>query len=149
MIYIDTSVIVKLYLKETYSIEAATWIKKNNQAILLTRLHDLEFINAINLKQFRNEITDGQVRYILAKFDKHQQQGIFYRPPFNWTEILKIAVDLIQSHTKHIGSRSLDILHVAAALSIKADRFLTFDDRQIRLAGLAGLEIVHVDKVSR
>jgi hypothetical protein len=35
----------------------------------------------------------------------------------------------------------LDILHVALALSIVADRFLTFDDRQTKLAALVGLKI--------
>lgn len=145
MIYVDTSAIVKLYIKEKYSLKTASWIKQNNQAILLTRLHDLEFINAVHLKRFRDEITDGQVRHILSKFHEHQQQGIFYHPPFDWPETLTIAVDLIQKYTKHIGSRSLDILHVAAALSMKADRFLTFDDRQIRLASLASLKVVRVD----
>jgi predicted nucleic acid-binding protein len=54
------------------------------------------------------------------------------------------SIDLSKKHSATIGSRSLDILHVASALSINADRFLTFDDRQTRLAELAGLTIENV-----
>ena len=141
MIYIDTSVIVKLYVKERYSLEVSTWIKKNNQALLLTRLHDLEFINAIHLKQFREEITQEQVRLILSKFDEHWERGVYYRPRQNWTETLNIAVELARNHTGYIGSRSLDVLHVASAIATATDHFLTFDDSQARLAALAGLKV--------
>jgi hypothetical protein len=50
VIYIDTSIIVKLYIKEELSFEASHWVKKNNEAIPLTGIHELEFINAIYLK---------------------------------------------------------------------------------------------------
>jgi len=31
MLYIDTSVIVKLYVKEAHSYDVSRWIKKNNE----------------------------------------------------------------------------------------------------------------------
>ncbi|CAB1064281.1 hypothetical protein D1BOALGB6SA_9073 [Olavius sp. associated proteobacterium Delta 1] len=40
----------------------------------------------------------------------------------------------------------MDILHVASALSMNADRFLTLDDRQTRLAARAGLKIETIEK---
>jgi predicted nucleic acid-binding protein len=36
--------------------------------------------------------------------------------------------------------RTLDSLHVACALELKAERFWTFDDRQARLAEVVGLD---------
>ena len=141
MLYVDTSVIVKLYIKEEYSLEVSHWIRKNNEAIPLTRFHELEFTNAVYLKQLRTEMTKEQVLFVLSKFDEHQRRGVYYRPQINWTDTINFALDLSQSHTKTTGSRSLDILHVASALAIKADRFLTLDKRQSALAGLAGLTI--------
>jgi len=141
VLYVDTSVIVKLYIKEEYSLEVSHWIKKNNEAIPLTRFHELEFTNAIYLKQFRTEMINEQVLLVLAKFDEHQRRGVYYRPQINWTDTINFALDLSQSHTKTTGSRSLDILHVASALAIKAKRFLTLDKRQSALADLAGLTI--------
>jgi predicted nucleic acid-binding protein len=141
MLYIDTSVIVKLYIKEEYSLEVSHWIRENNEAIPLTRFHELEFTNAIYLKQFRTEMTKEQALLVLSKFDEHQRRGVYYRPQISWTDTLNLALDLSQSHTKTSGSRSLDMMHVASALAIKANRFLSLDKRQSALADLAGLTI--------
>jgi len=145
MFYVDTSIIVKLYVKEDYSLDVSNRIIENNKAISLTGLHDLEFTNAINLKRFRREITEDEAGYIMSKFYEHESKGIYYRPQLSWAEIFRYAIDLSKNHTKNTGSRSLDILHVASALSMKAGRFLTLDTRQSKLASLAGLQIVKVD----
>ena len=146
MIYVDTSVIVKLYFKEEYSRDASNWLKENNEAIPLTSFHELELINAIHLKQFRTEITPDETRLILSRFEEHEISGIYYRPQLDWSAIFIHAIDLSKKHSASIGSRSLDILHVASALSISADRYLTLDDRQTRLAALAGLKMENVKK---
>ena len=144
MIYLDTSVLVKLYIKEKHSRETADWIRANNEAIPLTHLHDLEFTNAVHSKEYRAEIASEEARGILSRFGTHESKGIFYRPSFNWTDLFQHAMDLSNRHTCQIGSRSLDILHVAAALSMKVDKFLTFDDRQAALASLAGLNMARI-----
>ena len=141
MVYVDTSVIVKLYIKEEYSRDASVWLKKNNEAIPLTSFHELELINTIQLKQFRSEITLDEARLIMSRFEEHEISGIYYRPQLNWSAIFIHAIDLSKKHSSSIGSRPLDILHVASALSISADRFLTVDDRQTRLAALSGMKI--------
>ena len=146
MVYVDTSVIVKLYIREEFSRKASTWLQKNNEAVPLTSLHELEFINAIHLKRFRAEISPDEIRLLRSRFEEHESSGIYYRPQLDWPVIFSHAVDLSKKHTASIGSRSLDILHVAAALSIKADRFLTLDDRQTSLAALAGLKISNINE---
>ena len=142
MVYVDTSVIVKLYFREELSREASNWLKRNNEAIPLTTFHELEFTNAIQLKQFRSEITEDEILRISTRFKEHENIGIFYRPQLDWSEIFNYAVDLSKKHTAMIGARSLDILHVASAASIKAEKFLTVDGRQTEVATLAGLKIV-------
>ena len=141
MLYIDTSVIVKLYIKEEYSLDVSNWLRENNEAIPLTPFHELEFNNAINLKKFRGEIITEEIFLIMARFAEHKSKGVFYRPQISWTDTFKYAVDLSKKHTSRTGSRPLDILHVASALSIKTDRFLTFDERQSKLAALSGITI--------
>jgi predicted nucleic acid-binding protein len=49
---------------------------------------------------------------------------------------------LVSRWTAKLGTRTLDILHVAAALSLRAEAFHTFDERQRKLAKAAGLRIV-------
>jgi len=146
VVYVDTSVIVKLYIKEEYSRDTSNWLKENNEALPLTSYHELELINAIHLKQFRAEITLDETRLVMSRFEEHEKSGIYYRPPLDWSAIFIHATDLSKKHSASTGSRSLDILHVASALSIKADRFLTLDDRQTKLAALAGLKIENIKK---
>ena len=146
MVYVDTSVIVKLYIKEEYSRDMSNWLKENDEALPLTSFHELELINAIHLKQFRAEITLDETRLIMTMFEEHEKSGIYYRPQLDWSAIFIHAIDLSKKHSAIVGSRSLDILHVASALSINADRFLTLDDRQTRLAEFAGLKIENVKK---
>ena len=146
MVYLDTSVIVKLYIKEEYSWETSNWVRENNEALPLTSFHEVELINAIHLKQFRAEITSAETRLILSRFEEHEKNGIYYRPQLDWSALFIHAIDLSKKHSSSICSRALDILHVASALSINADRFLTLDDRQTRLAVLAGLKIESIKK---
>ena len=80
----------------------------------------------------------------MSRFKEHEKIGLFYRSQLDWSEILNSAVDLSKKHTAIIGSRSLDILHIASALSVKAENFLTVDGRQIEMATLAGQKIVEL-----
>lgn len=48
--------------------------------------------------------------------------------------------------TPHTGCRMLDILHVACALQLSPDLFVTFDSRQEALAIKAGLKTVNPGK---
>ncbi len=141
MLYLDTSVIVKLYVKEAYSTEVIEKIKKTDSSIPLTHFHHLEFINALKLKIFRNEASEEEVNHILSNFDQHQSKGIYYRPGLNWSEIFQTSIKLSENFTSKVGSRSLDILHVATALSLKANSFFSFDDRQLELASQSELKI--------
>jgi predicted nucleic acid-binding protein len=141
MTYADTSVIIKLYVREERSREAADWLKKRNEAIPLTFFHELEFTNALKLKQFRNELSAEDAEYIFKKIGEHEKRGVYYRPAINWTDVFSRSLGLSKAHTPGIGSRSLDIIHVALALSIGAERIVTFDDRQSKLASAAGLHV--------
>lgn len=51
------------------------------------------------------------------------------------------AMRLSAAHTLAGGHRSFNIVHVAAAIVIKARHFLTFDQNQRRLAEAEGLVV--------
>jgi predicted nucleic acid-binding protein len=51
------------------------------------------------------------------------------------------AERLSAMHSEKLGTRSLDILHVAAAVVLGKQEFLTFDQRQAALAKAAGLDV--------
>ena len=64
-------------------------------------------------------------------------------PPL--TEVLTEAERLSALHSDTLGTRSLDILHVAAAVVLGSREFLTFDRRQANLARAAGQGVAVVD----
>jgi predicted nucleic acid-binding protein len=50
------------------------------------------------------------------------------------------AGELSREFSRTLGTRSLDVLHVASALELGFRSFLTFDIRQQRLARAVGLK---------
>lgn len=52
------------------------------------------------------------------------------------------CADLARKYGPRLGTRTLDSLHIACALELKAERFWTFDERQAKLAKAAGLKIL-------
>lgn len=141
MVYWDTSLIIKLYVKEQESMAVEKKVKAVNQAIPITSLHELEFQNALRLKRFRNEISEIEIEHIITLQQEHEAIGVYYRPNINWGDVFRVSLDLSSQHTHIIDSRSLDILHVAIAKDLKASQFITNDTRQRSLAQSAGLTI--------
>ncbi|MEA2101646.1 MAG: type II toxin-antitoxin system VapC family toxin [Thermodesulfobacteriota bacterium] len=142
MLYLDTSALVKLYVKEQYSRDLSLWLAKNKEALPITNLHELEFINAISLKRYRGDILKEDAQTISSSFKTHKEKGIFFFPSLDWVEVYKLAIKLSEGITPKTGARSLDIMHVASALSINATGFLTFDERQEKCASRSGLHII-------
>ncbi|MBT8339729.1 MAG: type II toxin-antitoxin system VapC family toxin [Desulfatitalea sp.] len=142
MLYVDTSALVALYVKEANSESASDLIRSNNEAIPKTMLHELEFTNAIQLKRFRHEMTEDEAGTIFKRFNAHEMAGVYFRPQIDWPDVFSHTLTLSSRHTMATGSRSLDILHVALAQIIEADRFFTFDGKQSELARAAGLNVV-------
>jgi predicted nucleic acid-binding protein len=56
-------------------------------------------------------------------------------------DIVREAKRLSGMHTSKQGHRSFDILHVATALVRRADKFLTFDENQKKLAEAERLDV--------
>lgn len=59
--------------------------------------------------------------------------------------MLTEAERLSALHSETLGTRSLDILHVAAALVLGLPEFLTFDQRQLALARAAGMRVPELE----
>lgn len=144
MIYVDTSAIVKLYIKEPGSIRVSEWLKKNNEPIPLTGLIELEFINALKLKQFRNELNSDKLEKVISLLYEHEKKGVYYRPVIDWSHVYSYAFNLSKNYTPDCGARSLDILHVGSALAMQMESFLTLDTRQAQLADKAGLKAINI-----
>jgi len=134
--YPDTSFLVSVYLTDAHSSEADRLMFEFRSSLLLTPLHELEFNNAVELAVFRRAIIAGQAVKARADFKLDLEHWTLQSLP---VDTFARAVTLAGRHTARRGTRSLDILHVAAALALGAEAFLTFDHRQHQLAKAEGL----------
>ena len=106
--------------------------------LLITSLCLVEVGNAFQLSVFRGIMTGAEARAAASGLDDDIDAGFVTLTPFPaaaWEEARRISA----AHTPTIGARSLDILQVAAALSLGASRLLTFDRVQRKLASAVGL----------
>jgi predicted nucleic acid-binding protein len=53
-------------------------------------------------------------------------------------------MDFSRAHTPKLGTRSLDVLHIACAVELGLCQFLTFDVKQRKLAVACGLKAVRL-----
>ena len=137
-LWLDTSALVSLYVPEARSARVARLVRRAGEPIPFSQLHELEFANALRLRVFRREARRKQVNSTLARVSDDLNAGILHRVAVDWPAALAKAIELAD-HTARIGCRSLDLLHVSAAMISASDRFVTADQRQSVIARRAGL----------
>ena len=138
--YADTSFLVSLYTPDANSLEAASRIRRMALPVIITALGELELVNALQLRLFRRELLAAQTRAAYAAFRDDVTAGIFAIKPMS-EEVYAQARRLAERWTRTLGTRTLDIIHVASAMALGADAFHTFDERQRRLAKAAKLTV--------
>lgn len=141
VIYADTSFLFSLYGNDSNSGIAVQWGLENPYPLALTPINGFELVNALHFSESRKFIGPGLAALYLSHFEADLAGGRLLEHGCDLTHVFQEASRLSRAHTLSGGHRSLDILHVAAAKAIAADRFLTFDHNQKRLAQAEGLTV--------
>ncbi|MGZ8941012.1 MAG: type II toxin-antitoxin system VapC family toxin [Limisphaerales bacterium] len=141
MTYVDTSVLFSLYVPDAHSAKADAWRQANAEPIDFTGFHRLELRNALSLAVFQQRLTSAQAEATWTQVQEDLMAGVLVAKPNLWAKLVPEAEALATRHTPTIGTRSLDLLHVSAALVMGATKFCTFDVRQGKLAQLAGMQL--------
>jgi predicted nucleic acid-binding protein len=138
IVYADSSLLVSVYIEDTHS-AAADELLRSDSRVLLTPLHVAEWAHAVAQQVFRGRISAVEAMRLEREFDEDRRAGL-------WREVampekaFETCSDLARHHGPKLGVRTLDSLHVACALELKAERFWTFDERQAKLAKAEGLK---------
>jgi len=138
-IYPDSSFIASLYLLDGHLPEARR--RMGQQPVLwLTQFNRTELAHAVGQYVFRGTISSLEADKVWSNFQKDCRQGVW--TPVNLPEQLwETSIDLGRRYGPILGVRTLDSLHVACALELRADKFWTFDERQAKLAEAVGLDV--------
>lgn len=141
-VYFDTSVLIKVYVREVNSPAAVAILQAEKSPVPFSHLVELELRTAIRLKRGRGEITAAQQRVVLQTMESDLAKGVLTRPDYDLDAVYRRAEALSAKHAAGTLARSADIWHVAAALEIGCVSFSSFDDRQRKLATLARLKVL-------
>jgi predicted nucleic acid-binding protein len=147
--YADTSFLVKLVTREPGSQEAmAEFRRLGLPRLIFLPLHALEATNAVRQRAFylRHSAGTGQRASVarerdaaLARIERWLKRGWLMEAAVDCDEALLNARILSEKHTERLGCRGFDLLHVALALDLECDVFLTSDRVQGSLARAEGL----------
>jgi predicted nucleic acid-binding protein len=138
--YADTSFLVSLYVFDDNSPKASALFADISFPLLLTPLLEAEIVNALYLRIFRKESGEKQIRTSLELFGKDVRAGVYELKSFS-NDIFRQASQISSRRTAKVGTRTLDLLHVASAVFLQTEKFCTFDKKQAELARAEGLVV--------
>lgn len=145
--YIDSSVLVAVYVPERFSASARRTLSHVPQ-VPYTLLHELEVANAFALLLGRRSITVAEHRAIGAQVRDDVEAQRLVPTAVDWPQTFTGACELSESCTPTLLTRSLDLLHVAAAGAIGCKVFVSADDRLLAAAKAAGLKAVDIKRTT-
>jgi predicted nucleic acid-binding protein len=143
-VYVDPSGLARLYIHQAGSREMSIWRMRIGGPLAVTHHGRTEIINAICRGVFVGHLTKNAANEALADLVSDFAEGRLHQAEILWRAALNRAAELSESHTPELGTRSMDVLHVACALELKSRYFLTFDQRQKSLASLVGLKTIEL-----
>ena len=104
-----------------------------------TPVHRVEWAHAIAQQVFHRKMSTAEAQQMYRNLEDDLAAGL-------WLEVtlpemvFELCADLARRHGQRLGVRTLDSLHVASALLLKAEQFWTFDERQMKLADAEDLK---------
>ncbi len=137
---VDASFLFSLYVLDMNSAAASAKMRRAVLPLLLTDVGKIEIFNAVGLRLFRKELQPAEAKKVYALFREDIEGGVVQIVPLP-AAAYQQAEQIARRHTPLLGTRTLDVLHVASALLLKADAFYTFDQKQAKLASALGLRI--------
>ncbi len=156
--YADSSFILRLVTAESESPAAvAEYRRLIYPPLFYLPLHALEVRNAIFQRAFHQFHSIESVNRqniarerdaALSRLDRFVARRALLDVTIDADEAFSCAHKLSQRHTERLGARAIDLLHVATALTLESELFLTTDARQAQLAKAEGLKVVAIERIS-
>jgi len=153
--YADSSFLLRLVTGETDSPQVvAEYRRLGSPKLFYLALQALEVRNAILQRAFhqRRSISSGARQHVarerdaaFARLEHLLARRALLEVTLDIGAAITRAMNLSTAHTERLGARAIDLLHVASALTLESELFLTTDGRQAQLAKAEGLKVVSVE----
>jgi predicted nucleic acid-binding protein len=124
MVYVDTSVLVPLFLNESHSVAAADWYSREKSELVAAAWCIPEFASALGIKQRIGAIDTQQAQAAWARFERMVAADLRLLPvePAHFHRAAELVLD------PETTLRAGDALHLACAEAAGAKRMATLDE---------------------
>jgi predicted nucleic acid-binding protein len=143
IVYCDTSWLLS-YLNEddeNHASARAAAGKLAGHVFVVCEVHLLELPAAVRAATHRDQdpIPEHIARRVINRFDRALTGRILLRKEVDMKDSVAMARSLGETHGWTERHTAFDLWHLAAAWSLSAGTFLTFDQRQGKIAALMGM----------
>lgn len=138
MVYVDTSVLVPLFLNEPHSSAASDWYAREKSELVAAAWCVPEFASALGMKQRTGAIDAQQASGAWERFERMVAADLRLLPvePVHFLRAAQLVLDVSSA------LRAGDALHLACAEAAGAKRLATLDDALSRNAQRLKLKLV-------
>jgi predicted nucleic acid-binding protein len=140
MIYIDTSALVPVFIREPKSEAVIGWLESSGERLAISEWSLVEFASAAAIKVRTGQAAPNLAKQATARVREFAQKHCTVAVPGR--EEFRRAAELAGDDTLKL--RAGDALHLAIAASLSAQGILCLDDAVIESAKSLGMNVVMV-----
>ena len=140
MIYVDTSALVPVFIREPKSEAVISWIESSGERLAISEWSLVEFASAAAIKVRTGQTAANLAKQATARVREFARKHCMVAVPRR--EEFRRAADLLGDGTLKL--RAGDALHLAIAASLSAQGILCLDDAMIESAKSLGMNVVRV-----
>ena len=138
MIYIDTSLLLPIYVPEANS-QRANQVIEGAEGLLISDLTVAELLVGLARKVKLDELPPNRAQEVRAAFEQHMSEGFLQRLPVSGKHSEAAGELALRSP---VILRTLDAIHLAVAVDSQATTVATLDNRLADAARAIGLEVI-------
>ena len=143
IVYCDTSFLVSFLNEEdvNHAVARKMAAEYDDHDFVVCEVHQLELPAAMRAAVWRMEspVPAHVARRVINRFDRAMTGRLLQRKQVNLSESVNMARSLGDAHGWKKRHTAFDLWHLGAAWSMSAGAFLTFDERQKKIATLLGM----------
>ena len=144
MIYLDSSYLAKLYIREHGSEEVERWLDARPEQVVCCLHGRLEVFAALKRQQREQRLTESHVRAAARRLETEEKTGVFRWLPID-ALLMSSACARMQKLPPAAFLRAADALHLACAADAGLKEIYSHDRHLLAAAphfGLRGLDII-------
>jgi len=131
-----------MYLHDERSARFCAWRRRITGSLPITRFAWAELVNSFSLAVHHGLIEAEAADAARTDLEADIEHGGLTLVDTLWRRTLDLTRELSRRHSARIGTRTLDVLHVASAITLEATHLVTYDVRQTALARAVPLRVL-------